>query len=596
MDQKIIIHHISGSKINQSNEFLVADFKELSIGRNEDVNIRYDPEKDDLVSRRHAIIHRENEDRFSIKDEDSRNGTFVNKQRIFGTTPLFHGDIVQLGPGGPEFRFMMIPPPKPAPPPTREAFTYYNSKPTRVVSSATPPTGDGTADEPRRHSQKGRFTLFQESFSAYKKKTLRTQISIGAGLLGLLILAGGITYALIMKTERKTAGLIANISQLHQQEITELETKVGLLAKETTLLMSPQAIGEKFTNAVVKIHLEWKLTHKETNRQVYHQMWGGGTFPAYLDINGRIIPWLTTSAEQNTNKPIGGSGTGTGFSVSRHGLILTNRHVAAGATIAWEIKPYMRNQSYVFPVVENMDSKQKNEYKVDFNNPRIITRERLEQFLLGLNSWVPSKEQILVEKRSNNIYIVTKSQNQFFSRDTMNIYFAGDPNPMPGRLVRKSIQHNVALVTVDTAGVLPEVILEESGKEPALGEPVIILGYPEVSGDIVALARTSNPFDPEPAMIRIYNPTLTTGNMGRRINPNIESSDSSIQWMSEWGDYYQLTSIALGAGNSGGPVFNSQGRVVGVFFSGSQRGEARVTWAIPIEYGRELIQGFNPIF
>jgi len=56
-----------------------------------------------VVSRRHAEIRRL-DDKYAITDLKSFNGTLVNGQRIAETVPLFDGDQVQLGVGGPILR------------------------------------------------------------------------------------------------------------------------------------------------------------------------------------------------------------------------------------------------------------------------------------------------------------------------------------------------------------------------------------------------------------------------------------------------------------------------------------------------------------
>src|SRR2546423_5848546 len=66
-----------------------------------------------VVSRRHAEIKRGGE-QYSISDLRSFNGTLVNDQRITETVPLFHGDQIQLGVGGPRLR--LVDPARPAPP------------------------------------------------------------------------------------------------------------------------------------------------------------------------------------------------------------------------------------------------------------------------------------------------------------------------------------------------------------------------------------------------------------------------------------------------------------------------------------------------
>jgi len=57
-----------------------------------------------MVSRRHAQVRQANGD-FVVDDNNSFNGTLVNGQRIAAVTPLYHGDDIQLGLGGPVLRF-----------------------------------------------------------------------------------------------------------------------------------------------------------------------------------------------------------------------------------------------------------------------------------------------------------------------------------------------------------------------------------------------------------------------------------------------------------------------------------------------------------
>lgn len=49
------------------------------------------------VSRQHAQIVRSDNGRYTITDLNSRNGTFVNGQRIFGTVDLNENDFVRIG-------------------------------------------------------------------------------------------------------------------------------------------------------------------------------------------------------------------------------------------------------------------------------------------------------------------------------------------------------------------------------------------------------------------------------------------------------------------------------------------------------------------
>jgi serine protease Do len=51
---------------------------------------------------------------------------------------------------------------------------------------------------------------------------------------------------------------------------------------------------------------------------------------------------------------------------------------------------------------------------------------------------------------------------------------------------------------------------------------------------------------------------------------------------------------STGAGNSGGPIFNSRGKVIGLFTYGISAGGANTSGAIPIKYGRDLLRAQHP--
>lgn len=70
----------------------------LSIGRNANCSIRFDPVVERLVSKQHAFIE-EKPDGFYITDNNSSNGTFVNGERIESVL-LKTGDVIQFGKNG----------------------------------------------------------------------------------------------------------------------------------------------------------------------------------------------------------------------------------------------------------------------------------------------------------------------------------------------------------------------------------------------------------------------------------------------------------------------------------------------------------------
>lgn len=127
MEQKIIVRHRSGSKGEKVEEFPLKLFKGISMGRDPSCEVAFDENKDDVVSRIHCKIAVEagNPPAFKLADMGSRNGTFLNRQRISGEVTVTPGDVIQLGPGGPELEFDVDPRPNAA-------------KATRLASSIVP--------------------------------------------------------------------------------------------------------------------------------------------------------------------------------------------------------------------------------------------------------------------------------------------------------------------------------------------------------------------------------------------------------------------------------------------------------------------------
>ena len=68
---------------------------EICIGRAADcmisISVRW-------ISRKHAVLHREG-GQFVLKDAGSKNGVFINGQRVIKPQPLSDGDVIQLAPG-----------------------------------------------------------------------------------------------------------------------------------------------------------------------------------------------------------------------------------------------------------------------------------------------------------------------------------------------------------------------------------------------------------------------------------------------------------------------------------------------------------------
>jgi S1-C subfamily serine protease len=79
----------------------------IGLGRHPLSDVRFDAERDLDVSSRHAAIVRKTEG-FVLQDLGSRNGTFVNGQRVTADTLLREGDVIGFGANGPALEFGVI--------------------------------------------------------------------------------------------------------------------------------------------------------------------------------------------------------------------------------------------------------------------------------------------------------------------------------------------------------------------------------------------------------------------------------------------------------------------------------------------------------
>lgn len=93
--------------IESRQTFLITSPRRIRIGRDPGAEVPLDPASTNHVSRRHATIicAPGATPRCVLVDMQSRGGTYVNRRRVTRSQFLAAGDRIQLGPGGPEFRF-----------------------------------------------------------------------------------------------------------------------------------------------------------------------------------------------------------------------------------------------------------------------------------------------------------------------------------------------------------------------------------------------------------------------------------------------------------------------------------------------------------
>lgn len=592
--QRIVVRHLTGSKSNQVEEFPLAHFKEVIIGRDPSCSVKYDADRDDLVGRKHARIAPDSSDpsQFVISDLGSRNGTFVNRQRIVGMARIAPGDVVQFGAGGPEFQFDLEPRPQIAPRSTSEAGSPSPVPPTRTAASAIPSTryGDATQNSfapmtapAYPHPGVGKATverLIAETRSDSRKK----MIIIGAAILGVVaVVAAFLIYH--------------SISTRNQ-----IESDLASAAP-----MPPSLIAKNNMNSVVYIEAGWDFIHTPSGGKVYHeymlnlnpvtkQPFIPGLRQRYVPVyiqssNGTIEPSLTTNPKttydgNGNNQPIGGTHTASGFVVGSEGFIITNRHVAAAWTSSYDLSDAV--PGLIFKLTDEngttslSDSRQGNNTGLT-GWPIGILREINSNS--SLKRWTPSESKAFGRKPIKGKLL--EGRNVY-----LEVTFAKTELPYKATLVRPSNRHDVALIKIDTPQSVAAIQLNDNYDQIQPGDTVTIMGYPAVSGDVLVSTKSQDPFNRAQQYKVVPDPTVTGGLVGKLLrDEQAASHHEERDYYSEFGDSIQLTANSIGAGSSGGPVFDDHGRVIGIFYAKRRSNEgAIVTFAVPIRYGMELMR------
>lgn len=547
--QNYVITHKQGTKANQVEEF---DFKKhpiLTIGRAPSNDIRFDSDLDILVSREHARIIRESENPFAflIVDNNSKNGIFIRGEKIDGSASLLPGDEIELGKGGPVISFDVNPRPKSS---ITETRLVDIPQATREHDGLSSETGAGKAGI-------GKQTLER----VLKSEQAKSNRKIMVGLVAALMIAGAIGFVVWDNT--KKAGLETDQKMVQQLDSLRTLVKQKQNAGES---LSPEDIVALNEERVVKIETNWQLFDPETSDEIWHAYIpvksGDGSVhytAAYVqNAQGKIEPYIDTKRNVEMGIPIGMAGlSGTGFVISDDGFILTNRHVAT----FWNSRYPFTN--YSFPGVL-LDAEGK------------LTGHSV--YFQDVAGWVPSEATMLGGRSLNH---------KLEGRNTsLKVTFSNTSLRRNATVEAVSDKHDAAMIKVAVPQKLPYVELLDNYDEIKPGQTVTVMGFPGVAPEMYVVRRSSDGLKPSAEFNSIPVPTVTPGNVGRLIR----WSPESMNLYSTFGDCYQLTINATGQGNSGGPLFDNKGRVIGIFYAGgSDKAGTQITFAVPIKYGLELM-------
>lgn len=290
---------LSGSRAGATATF---DDEVVSVGRHAMSDLRFDPQSELDVSTRHAEFHASG-GRWSIIDQGSTNGTFVNGERIASERRLANGDIVSFGANGPRV----------------EVHGIMSS-----VSSAPPPTAlrPSASATPQSTPPRVDTTVRVAHQVAQQTKSMRRTFAVSIG--ALVVVAAG---ALIWQ-QRQSAEQVAELTALAARS-----DSATISLKNTIAAMRP-------ADSALKARLQEELSHREADRARAQVAITSGKairgsveqlsrpLPAEAQIDYRRITAANDAAVAMIVSELDGTPiAGTAFAVNRSGAMVTNRHV-----------------------------------------------------------------------------------------------------------------------------------------------------------------------------------------------------------------------------------------------------------------------------
>lgn len=626
--ERVTLRHLKGSRTSELEEFPLDEFAEVTIGRDPAAAIRFDPDKDDLVGRQHARIARIGQEgyRFILQDLNSRNGTYLNRRRVVGEMPLQPGDVIQLGAGGPEIEFDLVPRPAAFLKPTRldgaaalggpvetrlanavpasanEAFGGIAAVGAGSGGASGAPSGaafggaasggaasggaaSGGAASAAMPPAVGRATV-ERLIDETRGRGNRNLAFASVGALAVVLAVVGWARRDGADRDRETAArFAATQDSLRLAQQAGLDSLGSQLARPAALAtqLQPSEIAARHGAAVVQVDFSWKLTYRATGGQVYHRAVpnqyrgadgrtrpiiddGRRMVPAYVQVGNTIEPALTL--DQNAGTPIGVSSRGSGFVVTESGFVITNRHVAYN----WQA-PYTLDPREIGPVINPATGAP----MLDAEGTPVLTRPPQQ--------WIPSETKQAGPKGDIG---------DFQARvEYLMVRFPKDPTPFEAKNVRPSQRHDVALIKVDAPQVLTPLTMLDTYDQTRQGDQVVVMGYPGVSDEVITLIKSRDMFNREVQQRVLPEPTLSTGNIGKILRAADAEVRDGFMTFAPGGDTYQLTINSTGGGNSGGPMFDAQGHVIGIYFAG-KTADAQISFAVPIRYAMELLRIGDP--
>ncbi len=314
---------LSGSRAGQVETFQKGY---LGLGRHPLSDVRFDAERDLDVSSRHAAIMAK-PDGYVLQDLGSKNGTYVNGQRIDGDRVLKDGDVIGFGAKGPALEFhALVGEGDDLATATAEAAAGRMSQPRRSVpAAAAPPPPPPTRNPPPRSRS---TTAIIEMATRQWRRT--TKVLFGALFL-VVALAGFVLWKGAHDRRTDIARIMAwadSVADQSQRTARQFQSEIeGLRQANQQSVVEIERLRRELSDAGSDAGTVARLRGQIEQAQARQQLIAGAGAVDYRAISARnqdaVALVLVEFSETERF-------SGTAFAVDSQGTLITNKHVLVG--------------------------------------------------------------------------------------------------------------------------------------------------------------------------------------------------------------------------------------------------------------------------
>lgn len=296
----------------------------IGLGRHPLSDVRFDAERDLDVSSRHAAIVRKSEG-FVLQDLGSRNGTFVNGERIEGDTLLKDGDVIGFGANGPALEFQVI---------EAEADQLATTAAEGMAERASTPremiraTPMAPAPHPPRPSTGVRIAVEVARQTAQLRRTTKVLIVL------LLLAVMGFTWMQwdgrrrtreLSSLQLRADSLMVEARQMSTRFQSELQgVRDALTSSQTETTRLRRELAGSGGDAASVARLRTELEAAERRQRALAGAVHGVDYRAVSHRNQDAVAIILVEFTD------GQRFSGTGFAVDSSGTMVTNKHILVG--------------------------------------------------------------------------------------------------------------------------------------------------------------------------------------------------------------------------------------------------------------------------